>query len=48
MLLQDCQIAGAGTLKQKPICKHIFAGAKNAAIAFLGNLGLLLFFPMKY
>lgn len=48
MLLQDCQIAGAGTLKQKTICKHIFAGAKNAGIAFLGNLGLLLFSPVKY
>lgn len=42
-LLQGGQIAGAGALKQKPICKHIFTGAKNAAMAFLGNLGLLLF-----
>lgn len=48
MLLLDCQITGAGTLKQKPIWKHIFAGAKNAAVAFLGNLGLPLFIPVKY
>lgn len=33
---------------RKFICKHIVASAKNAAMGLFGNLGLLLFFPMKY